>query len=105
MLQNQGAFMLNNFKMQHALRRVHDACKYLQTTNLTLPNDNFLNWAKLKAFADDKMNVSQKLKFYLERIENTLENGVNAGDQHFLLFPQCFLKLSSSKSLKIGFVW
>ena len=35
-----------------------------------LPNDQFLDWSKLKAFADEKMNVTQKLNFVLESVEN-----------------------------------
>ena len=31
--------------------------------------------------------------------------GENAGYQHFLLFPQCFQKLSFLGSLKVGIVW
>ena len=30
-----------------------------------LPNDKMLDWFKLKAFADDKINVTEKLKFVL----------------------------------------
>ena len=30
----------------------------------------FLDWSKLKAFADDKLNLAEKLKFVLGRIEN-----------------------------------
>ena len=41
-------------------------------------------------FADDNLNVSQKLKFALGRAENIVGKGENAGCQHFLLFPQCF---------------
>ena len=55
----------------------------------SLPN-KFLVWSKLKAFADDKINVTENLEFVLERIENTGGKGENAGYQHFLLFPQCF---------------
>ena len=29
----------------------------------SLPNDKILDWFKLKAFADDKINVTEKLKF------------------------------------------
>ena len=36
----------------------------LQLIN-SLPNDKILNLPKLKAFADDKINVTQKLKFAL----------------------------------------
>ena len=30
----------------------------------------FLDWSKLKAFADDKLNLAEKLKLVLGRIEN-----------------------------------
>ena len=33
------------------------------------------------------------------------EKKENAGYQHFLLFPHCFQKLSSSRLLKVGIVW
>ena len=64
----------------------------------TLPNDNFLDWSKLKAIADYKIKVAQKLKFSLERVENIMGKGekFNAGYQHFLPFPQCFLKATFS---------
>ena len=55
-----------------------------------LQNEKNLDWSKLKAFADDKINVNQKLKFDMGRVENTVGKGENAGYQHFLLFPQCF---------------
>ena len=31
-----------------------------------LPNDKILNWSKLKAFADHKINVTEKFKFVLD---------------------------------------
>ena len=36
--------------------------------------------------------MTQKLKFGMERIVKIVGKGENAGDQHFLLFPQCFQK-------------
>ena len=39
------------------------------------PNDNFLDWSKLKALAYDKINVTENLKFVLGRAEK----GENAG--------------------------
>ena len=36
------------------------------------------------------------------RVKNTVEKGENADEQHFLLFPQPFPKLSSLPSLKVG---
>ena len=33
------------------------------TVSITsFPNDQFLDWSKLKALADDKLNVTEKLK-------------------------------------------
>ena len=62
----------------------------------SLPNDKILNWIKLIAFADDKLNSAEKLKFVLERIENSVGTGENACYQHFLLLPQCFQKASDT---------
>ena len=70
------------------------------------PSDKILALTKLKAFADNKIIiVIQKLKFVLGRVENIVGKGENAGYQHFLLFPQCFLKLSFPEVLKVGIVW
>ena len=69
-----------------------------------VPNNKFLDWSKLKAFADNKINVTQKLKFDLGRVENVLGKGVNAGYQQFRLFPQCFQKASFSRLLKVVIV-
>ena len=38
-------------------------------------------------------------------IENIIGKGENAGYQHLLLFPQCFIKPSFSGSLKVWIVW
>ena len=91
-----------------------------------------LDWSKFKAFADDKVNVNENVKFGvgrvenivgkgekaddkvnanenvkfgLGRVENIVGKGENAGYQHFLLFPQCFQKPSFSRSLKLWIVW
>ena len=61
----------------------------------SLPNEKISNWSKLKAFADDKIIMTEILIFLLLRmVENTVGKGENAGYQHFLLFPQCFQKAS-----------
>ena len=39
------------------------------------------------------------------RVENTVGKGENAGNQHFLLFPQCFPKPPFLGSLKVDIVW
>ena len=70
----------------------------------SLQNGKILDWSKQKAFADDKIIMTETLQFVLERAENIVGNGENAGYLHFLLCPQCFQKASSSGSLKIGIV-
>ena len=64
----------------------------------SLPNDTILDWSKLKAFADDKINVLKKMIFVFDRVENIAGKGENAGNQHFLLFPQCFLHVHRHSS-------
>ena len=61
----------------------------------TLTLDMILDWSKLEAFADNKKDVTEKLKCVLGRVENIMgrgEQGENAGYQHFLLFPLMFSK-------------
>ena len=43
--------------------------------------------------------------FSYDNLENIVEKGENAGYQHFLLFPQCFQKVSYTRSLKVGNEW
>ena len=71
----------------------------------SLPNDEILEWSKLKAFADVKINVTKISKFVLKTEENIVGKGENAGNQHFILFPHCFQKLSFSGLLKARAVW
>ena len=57
-----------------------------------LPDDKILGLPKLKAFADEKLNVTQDMKVVFHRIENIVGKEENAGYQHFLLFSRCFQK-------------
>ena len=66
-------------------------------TKLVLP--------KLKAFEDDKSNVTQNIKVMFHMIKNIVGKEENAGYQHFLLFPQCFQKAFSSSASKVVIVW
>ena len=45
------------------------------------------------------------LKFLNDMVENIVGKGENAGDQHFLLLPQCFQNALSTGSSKAGTVW
>ena len=69
-------------------------------------NDKFSDWSKLKAIADDKMNVIKKKSIsILGSLQNIMGKGEIAVYQHFHLFPQCFQKPSFSRSCKVGIVW
>ena len=68
-------------------------------------NNIFLDRTKFKAFGDDILNVDEIMNYNLDRVGNIVGKGENAGNQHFLLFPQCFQKASFSRALKVGIVW
>ena len=76
-----------------------------QRCNNSLPSNEFSDWFKLKAFADNKVNVRWKHKLFLGWVKNIMGKGENAVGQHFLLSPQCFQKASFPLLLKVGIVW
>ena len=86
------------FSMTLKVRIVWDRLTLNQTTKL-------LDLSKLKAFAGDKLNLAEKLKFLLGKLENIVGKGENAGFQQFLLFQQCFQNASISVSSKVGILW
>ena len=53
--------------------------KVLVTSIFSFFHNVFKTWSKLKAFADNKINVNQILKFDLERVESFVRKGENAG--------------------------
>ena len=61
----------------------------------SLPNDKFLDWSKLKAFAHDKINVTEKLKFVFGQVEN-VGKGENASP-----FPTMFCKVVKSQDCMV----
>ena len=69
-----------------------------------LPDDKISNWSKFKAFADDKIKVTENLKFVLQKAKNIVREEENAAHQHFFLFPQCFQNVSFHGSLNVGIV-
>ena len=71
---------------------------------ISVPNNKIFDWSKLKAFADNKIKVLEKMIFVFDRFENIVGKGENAGYQHFLPFPQCFQKAFYSGLLKVGIV-
>ena len=70
-----------------------------------LLDDKILDWSKMKAFADNILNIAKMTISLCGRPENTVGKEENAGYQHFLLFSQCFPKPSSLWSLKGWIVW
>ena len=46
-----------------------------------------MNWTKLKAFPDNKLNFAEIIISAHVRIESIVEKGENAGYQPFLFFP------------------
>ena len=59
--------------------------------HLTLYKRQNFEWVQIETICSDKVSVTEKFKFVMGRVENSVEKGENAGNQHFLLFPQCFL--------------
>ena len=66
----------------------------------SLPNDKFLDLSELKAFADEKVNMSKKFQFMVGRVENIVGKGENASYQHFSPFPTMILKGFFLKNVK-----
>ena len=54
--------------------------------------------------ADDNLKVVKMMNYVLDRVEETVGKGENAGYQHFLL-QNCFQKLSSPRAVKVGIGW
>ena len=80
----------------------------LSRSVLRFPNDKILTLSIMKAFADEnfnKMKIDEMMNLVFDKFENIVGNGENAGDQHFLLFPQCFQMTFSPGSLNVGILW
>ena len=68
----------------------------------SLANDTFLDQSNLKGFADNEINVIQKLKLFWERAKRLWEKEKMLVTS---IFSQSFQKNSFSRSLKVGIVW
>ena len=64
----------------------------------------FARKTKFKAFADNNFIVAKIMISVFDRAENIVGKGENAGNQHFLLFQQCFHEASFPGSLKVGII-
>ena len=56
----------------------------------SLPNDKILDWTKLNAFADEKLDVAKIKDSVYGMVEHIVGKRENAGYQHFLFFLKCF---------------
>ena len=95
--------------MRNTYKPINSSCfiQRIKTANVLnpLPDDKILGLPKLKAIADDKLNVTQNVKVVFHRTENIVGKEENAGYQHFLLLPKCFQKAFSSNASKDIIVW
>ena len=55
-----------------------------------LPNDKMLKWSNLKAFADDKINITVKIKNYFGKGLKYRFISIKYWLPAFSLVPQCF---------------
>ena len=66
----------------------------------SLPNDKFLVWSKLKPIADDKINVTEKLKFDFGKGRKHYGKRRKCWLPAFSPFPTMFSKGFFSKVVK-----
>ena len=59
----------------------------------SLPNQKILDWSKLKAFADNKIEELKMIILSLIGLNTIVGKEKKGGNQHFLLFPQCFQRV------------
>ena len=51
-------------------------------------------WGYAAICDSSSFNLAQMMEFVFDRVKNIVGKGEITGNQHFLLFPQCFLKAS-----------
>ena len=68
----------------------------------SLPNDKIIDCSKFKAFADDKIIVTQELKYGFGKLENIVGNGENRKCwlSAFSPFPTMFSKTFFSRGVR-----
>ena len=54
---------------------------------------------------DDLQRMTQVMEYFLDRVENDVGKGKNAGYQHLLLYPECFQKISFPGSSNLLIKW
>ena len=71
-------------------------------TTLLFPKRQILDSSKLKEFAKDNSKFDENGGKFCKGIENTVGKGKIARHKQFLLFPQCFQKISTADTYKKG---
>ena len=66
----------------------------------SLLHDNILDWTKLKAFSDDEIRASQKMKFMTVRVENIAGKGRKCWLSAFSPFPKMFSRAFFLRAVK-----
>ena len=87
-----------NAGYQHFLLFTNCLQKFSSSGSLKV---GILDLSKLKAFADNKINMTQKIYFVSVKEEDIVGKGENVGYQHFLLFPH-FPRPLSWGSFNVG---
>ena len=59
---------------------------------MVLSQTMYFRLFKLKEFADNNFKFDENGRKFSKRVENSMGKGEIAGDEQFLLFPQCFQK-------------
>ena len=79
---------------------------YLHNVSLNpFPQDKILDQTKLKAFADDKLNVTKMIISVFDRVENTVGKGEIACTSNFSFSHSVFQKASFPDVSKRVIVW
>ena len=78
---------------------------YMFVKTSTITRRQILDSSKLKEFADDNFKFDKSDIKLSKPVENTLGKGEIAGNEQFLLFPQCFQKACFPEASKGVIVW
>ena len=79
--------------------------QWTEIHHLTHYQRQILDSSKLKEFADDNFQFHEKGRKLSKWEENTVGKGEIAGNEQFLLFPQCLQKACFPGASKSVIVW
>ena len=78
---------------------LEEMCKFYKNFQYInpLPDDKILDWSKLKAFADDKLNVTKMIISVFDRVENIVGKGEIACKSNLSFSHNVFKRLLSQR--------